>query len=176
MRKRAYKTHLDGMAGVFAVCEQLCRGGHTPCVPSVDFGVDIMLDNGLRIQVKSAQARIHPGYSQGVYCFDVRKGWTRKGDKIVGHAHSDRNYAESCDFFIFYGVNERRFFVVPVSIVGNRAIWIPRHGNFQCKRTKQTNCIALTVSKYEDAWHLLDMNEVLTELESEVNTQPMEVG
>ena len=171
MRKKAYKTHLDGMAGVFAVCEQLCRSGHTPFTPSVDFGVDIMLDNGLKLQVKSSQARLHPGYSQGVYCFDVRKGWTRKKGQIISHAYSDRNYAESCDFFVFYGVHERRFFIVPVGIVGNRSIWIPTRGNFQCKRTKQTNCIAKEIVKFEDAWHLLDVNSALSEIETEIDVE-----
>jgi hypothetical protein len=155
------------MAGVFAVCEQLCRAGHTPFIPSVDFGVDLMLDNGLRIQVKAAQARVHPGYSQGVYSFDVRKGWMRKKGEIVSHAYSDRNYADSCDFFIFFGAQERRFFVVPVGVVGNRSIWIPMRGNASMKRVKQTNCIANEVVKFEDAWHLLDVNAAIKEVEQQ---------
>ena len=36
------------------MCSQLCLHGHTSCFPAVDFGIDLMLDNGLKIQVKVA--------------------------------------------------------------------------------------------------------------------------
>lgn len=159
--KRAFQKHLDGMAATFAVCEQLCRYGHTPAIPVVDFGIDVMLDNGLKIQIKSSKCRAHPGYSNGVYAFDLRKGWTRVKGEIVGHP-VDRDYAEICDFVVFFGVDERRFFVIPVGAIERHAIWIPRRGNAEFKRVKS---IAKSMMQYEDAWHLLDVNGALAEIE-----------
>jgi len=159
--KKAFQKHLDGMAGTFAVCEQLCRYGHTPFMPSVDFGVDVMLDNGLKIQVKSGRCRNHPGYSNGVYAFDIRRGWTRVKGEIVAHP-KDRDYRDSCDFVIFFGVDERRFFIIPSVEINSHAIWIPRRGNREFKRAKS---IAKSMMKFEDAWHLLDVNATLSDLE-----------
>jgi hypothetical protein len=33
------------------------------------------------------------------------------------------------------------------------------------KRAKQTNCIAKEIAKFEDAWHLLDVNGVIEQQE-----------
>jgi len=159
--KRAFTTHSQGMAGVYAVASRLCLLGHTPFFPSVDFGVDMMLDNGLKLQVKCGHLRQHPGYKQGVYSFDIRKAF-----KIVGHTvykhQKERTYAGTCDFVIFWAIEENRFFIIPAGSI-NGCVWIPSRGCFMCKRQKPT--VSGGILAHEEAWHLLDMDGVLDEVE-----------
>ena|SRR5579859_6706470 len=163
--KKAFKTHSKGMAGVYAVASRLCMLGHTPFFPSVDFGVDIMLDNGVKLQVKCGNLRKHPGYQQGVYCFDVRKAFTIVGHTVYKH-QKDRTYVGTCDFIIFWGIDENRFFVMPSAEIQG-SVWIPSRNSYMCKRKAPT--VAETALAREDAWHLLDLNGALAELESQVN-------
>ncbi len=163
--KKAFTTHSQGMAGVYAVASRLCLLGHTPFFPSVDFGVDIMLDNGLKIQVKCGHIRQHPGYSQGVYSFDIRKAFTIVGSKVFKH-QKDRTYVGTCDFIIFWAIEEGRFFVLPVHEVKGTA-WIPTRGCQVMKRKLPT--IASTVLAREEAWHLLDVAGTLEEIEATAN-------
>jgi hypothetical protein len=164
MDSSRYKTQLQGTAAIYAVCEQLCLRGHLPCFPGVDYGMDLILENGLRLQVKSGTLRKHPAYPLGAYAFDVRHTWKRVGRQFVSHP-KDRTYLGACDFAVFYGLNERRFFVVPISVVKG-AVWIPPKGaTFQrmgtgrvASRIGKMGAAALIVTKYEDAWDQLDIN------------------
>lgn len=170
--KRAYQLHLDGMAGVYAVAEQLCMRGHTPLFPSVDFGFDLALDNGLKIQVKFGRLRFsHPAYKSGAYVVDTRKGVTIVNQRIT-HKKRPYPYEQVADFVIFFGMDERRFFVIPASEYDGAA-WIPPRniamqrtgsGRRQSSISKMGNN-AKIVHFYEDAWHLLDIDSTLHNLE-----------
>ncbi len=68
-------TQLQGQAGVWAVAAQLAIRGHIPIFPGVDYGWDLMIENGLRLQIKTARLNgqtkrgvLYPGYS-----FNLRK-------------------------------------------------------------------------------------------------------
>lgn len=150
----ASKTHLQGAAGVFAVCSQLCLRDFTPCIPAVDDGVDVILSNGMKLQVKTGFLRNHPGFPYGAYAFDVRRGWKRKGQEIVTNLR-DRNYAGIADFVIFVGLNENRFFIVPPHELTG-CVWIAPRGRGIKKHR---------LLEFEDAWHLLDVNGALAAVE-----------
>ena len=158
----ASKTHLQGQAGVYAVCAQLCLRGLTPCMPAVDDGVDLMLTNGLKLQIKSGMLRTQPGFPFGAYCFDVRKGWKRKGKEIITNLR-ERTYEGIADFVVFFGVDEQRFFVIPPSEL-NQSYWIPSKAQTQRRLLRQRN---LKILGFEDAWHLLDVDNALSLIESE---------
>jgi hypothetical protein len=95
-----------GQAGVFRVASALLLKGHVPSFPSVDTGVDILLDNGLRIQVKSRNMQTtHPSYPLGFYNFSVKEN----NRDVV------RDWTKIVDFIVFWGINEDRYFIVPAS-------------------------------------------------------------
>lgn len=87
--------------------------------------------------------------------FDVRRGWKRKGREIV-NLQRDRNYAGIADFVIFVGIDENRFFILPPHEVTQNFFVPPRGRQYSTK---------LKIYGFEDAWHLLDVDSALSELE-----------
>lgn len=153
----AYQRHLDGMAGVYAVASQLCLRGITPCFPAVDSGADLILDNGVKIQVKCGKLRRHPGFDNGVYCFDVNKV-----------SRKDKRSAGIYDFAAFWGVDENRFFIMPAGECTG-AVWVAKRGSRLYRRDPKS--MSEKVKANEDAWHLLDINATLQSLEAEVSIE-----
>lgn len=125
MKKRHTGRLAIGQAGVFRVASELLMRGHVPSFPSVDVGCDILLDNGIRLQVKSRQLQAHPQYPQGAYPFSTEQAWY-KGKAM------ERNWANIVDFFVFVGITEWRFFIAPVSMC-SKNFWIrPKEFTQQC--------------------------------------------
>lgn len=170
---------LIGQAGVYAAASQLCLRGQYPLFPAVDKGYDLMLDNGIRIQVKMAHltypkcgVRTGPtvgvrggsgkgNYLGGAYIFNLRRsarvrensGWKR-GDF--------RRYEGVADFFILWGADENRFWIVPTS-VKNGTIFFGRleHPN-NSNNSSYTNALKLhRNAQYESRWDLLDVNSTV---------------
>jgi DNA-binding transcriptional ArsR family regulator len=119
---------ITGQAGVFRVASELLLRGHIPAFPTVDDGVDIVLDNGLRIQVKARRLMVRRGYPQGVYffCSRDRKLHASTNRKARGRS-STRTLSEVCDFFVYFGIDEERFFVIPADKVPP-AFYVPPVG------------------------------------------------
>lgn len=116
-------TQLQGQAAVWAVASQLALRGVNPLFPGIDYGYDLKLENGLRIQVKSARLQTsHPAYRHGAYTFAWRKFNYVSPEKRVRIV---RHYQEVCDFLILWGVDENRFWIVP-SNVRQQAVWFNR--------------------------------------------------
>lgn len=128
-----------------------------------------MMENGLRLQVKSAHAtyvnsrseRHRACHPQGVYIFNLRRGWRDKERGRLGH----RAYAGIADFFVLWGIEDDRFFIVPTSIK-NRAISFTR-----TDRVANVNSRAYLQqlresrsAEYENRWDLLDINSVVNGL------------
>src|SRR5665213_2466706 len=109
-----------GQAGVFRVASELLMRGHVPWFPSVDTGCDILLDNGIRIQVKSRQLQDHPAYPEGAYPFSSEQAWY-KGKEM------QRDWCDIVDFFVFVGISEWRFFIAPVAMC-TKNFWIRPKG------------------------------------------------
>lgn len=172
---------LSGMAGVFAVCERLCRYGYTPFIPSVDFGTDIMLDNGLRIQVKSSSGCKHPAYPLGVYQFSLRQSARNKWRNHVGNNPYESgdglaHVQETNDFLVLFAVPERRFFIVPVSAVNSEMIYIVPKDSPVLQRVKNPSpsTIGRRLMQYEEAWYLLDVDAQVQEtVESSVRQETL---
>ncbi len=105
-------TLRTGQIGVSRVIARLIEHGCSPYVPVVDdHGVDLMLIDGKRIQVKSAnlqQVRVKVGtyaYRLGYANQNWKPGVTVK-DRI-------RPFSEECDFVIFVGLTEDRYWICP---------------------------------------------------------------
>lgn len=124
MDGKNYATQLQGQAAVWAVASELAIRGHVPYFPGVDFGHDLVLDNGLRLQIKSSRLRYHPGYPDGAYCFSFRQSYAALG-KNKTKDRSLRDYTKVADFFVLWGVDEKRFWIIPCEF-GKRSVWFGR--------------------------------------------------
>lgn len=166
--------NLKGQAGVYAVASQLCLLGHVPFFPAVDHGVDLVMANGIRLQVKIA-CLTYPksgmrkngtggNYLGGAYGFNLRRGvWDRSNNRWK--RNESGTYHGVADFFVLWGIDENRFWIVPTS-VKNRVIWFGRaeHPNGS-NNAPYTNAIKQKRSlDYETRWDLLDVNAVVSDL------------
>jgi hypothetical protein len=157
MNNRAnLRTQLTGQAGVWAVAAQLAVRGHVPLFPGVDYGYDIMLDNGIRLQVKSAHlsqniGNVRKRYPGGVYHFNTtvaKIGEDGQQRRVV------RDYSTVADFFVLWGIDEDRFWVVPTGQ--------PKNSFFMCSRSPlndfpQYMNIKERNSGWENNWGVLDV-------------------
>ena len=158
--------NLKGQAGVFAVASQLCMVGHIPSFPAVDCGVDLTIENGLRLQVKTAhitysKARFYP---HGSYIFNLRRGvWDHTTNRASRREYG--TYAGVADFFVLWGIDEDRFWIVPANIK-NRNISFSRLGHVSKANSraylKQIQDERLAAM--EDRWDLLDVNAVVNQV------------
>lgn len=117
------QTLLQGQSAVWQVASQLAMRGHIPLFPGVDYGYDLKLENGIRIQVKSSRLKFcHPAYPDGYYSFDWR---CIRWDNPSKRYRSNKNYADVCDFMACWGIEDNRFWIFPASLA-QRAIWFPK--------------------------------------------------
>lgn len=151
---------LIGQAGVWAVASQLALRGHNCLFPAVDNGYDLMLANGLKIQVKTRYLtdRDYKAYPHGMYCFDLRRPIWDKTEGRVSPTNY-RSYKDVCDFFVLWGVDENRFWIIPSSIeqgtvsFGSTASNVSR-GPLVSRCDGKAKRLALS----ENRWDLLDVN------------------
>jgi hypothetical protein len=168
---------LLGQAGVHAVASQLCLRGYVILHPEVDYGVDLMLDNGIRLQVKVAHITYQQSsltnntgarggqtgsyFQSGAYGFNLRRGvWEKEGNRMS--RKECRTYEGVADFFVLWGIDENRFWIVPTS-VKNRVIWFGRADSVNgSNNATYTNALKQKRSEqFENRWDLLDVNSVV---------------
>jgi hypothetical protein len=122
-----------GEAGVLRVMSELILRGHAPFKPAVDdHGVDLMLGSGLRLQVKTATLRTRKSGTKHLKGGDVDNihtgyylslGWCQRG-RVQTPIRRKRAYSEECDYFIIWGIDENRFWIVPSFVLDNRTCLI----------------------------------------------------
>jgi len=99
--REAKQAAYTGKAGEYIVAGQLMLRGEKILWPSVDVGYDLMTRAGCRIQVKTAH--LYTAKETPRYFFPLR-------DK--------RNlFSEVCDYVVFYGIEQNRFWIVPSALV-----------------------------------------------------------
>ncbi len=115
------RDHGLGQSGVFRVSSEILRRGTPSWIPSVDFGADLMAADGIMIQVKSARLRSQQGLQ--FYWFGLGK-------------NRHRRMEDRPDFYIMWGTDEDRFWVIPASrLAGKRSCAIPsRRSNLRTRR------------------------------------------
>lgn len=86
--------------------------------PSVDHGCDLLADGLVRVQVKCTRFSQYniKAYPQGAYYFHLRRAAYARGNKTIVKC-SPRMFSEDCDFVVFWGIDEDRFWVIPASDV-----------------------------------------------------------
>ena len=116
---------LTGKAGEYAVAAQLMIRGVVPFFPAVDRGVDLMAENGCRIQVKSVHRCTTPitlrKNLEGVYRFAFKRGVYRASSergtiKEVRYVPA-RKFSEYCDIVALWGIDQNRFWIVPSNLL-----------------------------------------------------------
>lgn len=106
-------SSFTGKAGEHAVIAQLLSRGISVAAPIVDDGVDLIVAGSLRIQVKTSRKSLSRGFGSG-YVFGIG---VKRVSKHVQKAKSIRQYVGKVDFMIFVGLDDWRFWVVPVSLM-----------------------------------------------------------
>ena len=112
-------TNEIGRAGEHRVISELLLRGHRPLVAVVDEGADLILSDGLTVQVKATAAKIGNNcrYANGAprtyYQFRFHSKIWRNGRAIV-----QRGLA--ADVAICWAIPEDRFWIVPASAIGDR--------------------------------------------------------
>src|ERR1700692_4998210 len=100
-KKREYGKdfQLQGQAAVWRVASELAMRGHVPCFPGLDVGYDLVLDNGLRLQVKCGTLKHRETKYRNIgYCFNLRRGaWDSNTKRYSGKIR--RSYSEVADYF-----------------------------------------------------------------------------
>jgi hypothetical protein len=180
--KRQYGKgfQLQGQAAVWQVASQLALRGHNVLFPGLDTGYDLQLENGLRLQIKSATITYkNEGYQRsGAYGFGLRRGaWDRKSKSYTRNKHENfRPYSEVAHYFVLWGVDENRFFILPTSHKA-KAIWFTRRGAVSKSMNKVLfdRLMEERRVQYEDRWDLLDVGAMSRSLiESSVDHQVLE--
>ena len=118
-----YSRLAQGQAGVYTVAAQLLLRGINPGFPAVDCGADIITDWGTRVQVKCSRRR--PSIWGGTYHFALSSGVTiytgGNGHKKASiRGIEPRLYSDECDFFVMWGIDDSRFWVIPAALLDGR--------------------------------------------------------
>jgi hypothetical protein len=147
-----------GEQGVSLAVVELLERGLSPYRPVVDdHGVDLLLLNGIRIQVKSAHLSKYRSCDRSrTYQFSCSQNVYGTGGRARALTWKRRVFASYCDFLILVGLDQRRFWVVP-------AAFVDAYGDMN-----------LTMSERDDPAELLRINELveqgkeLTEIANEL--------
>lgn len=143
------KSQFTGIAGELRVMSELLLRGYNPAKSYLDGGVDLILENGLKIQVKTA----YPSGKDGVYHFGfMRKSTKVKDGKWVGKEVANNDLV---DFIICWAAGTDNFWTIPSGILrGKSGIGVKPMNQKVYKHPK--------VNKYEiyaNNWNLLKGGE-----------------
>lgn len=127
-----------GLAGEFRVMAELLLKGHNPAKSYLEQGADIVLENGLRIEVKSGH-RCHSNISGKYHT-------TRNNYSFVLKRAQARSL-ETCDFLILWCMDDDCFFIIPVGVITGTCIGIA------------TISPKFKYFSYKDKWELLEVKE-----------------
>lgn len=148
---------LTGQAGVFRVASEVMLKGVTAYMPLVDVGVDLILGNGLRIQVKAARLRTQMMNNKkgGPYEYGPAYFWSLNCSQLgAKHQYVQRKikYSEQVDYMVFWGIDEDRFWIVPPTLVDDcgQLTLFPKVPERHIKSDRIRN-----IYEYEGRWDLL---------------------
>lgn len=136
-----------GLAGEFRVMAELFLRGHNPAKSYLEKGADIILENGIKLEVKASHR--HSGNYKAT---DRTKGFRTRSVYVFTLKGAGRRpyQLDTCDFLILWCIDDDCFFVIPTESVLAKT------------------CVSLVsadtqgrYAKYKNAWHLLNGNEVV---------------
>lgn len=104
------KNLIVGKAGEFRVASELLLREHEVFLPITDYGVDLILGNGKRLQIKTAFLGRNKWYSFSL------KAWYKVGEPHKVHS------LQGVDYIICWAINDNAFFIIPASYVRGRSV------------------------------------------------------
>ena len=111
----------QGQAAVYRVVSELIFRGMSVSLPCVDdHGVDLYAGS-VRIQVKSAYYRKDKHYPTGAYWFKLTHGSIVTGANTI-RKRGARQFSAECDFVVFMGIDEQRFWIVPAAMLDRKSL------------------------------------------------------
>ncbi|KKN73821.1 hypothetical protein LCGC14_0396230 [marine sediment metagenome] len=125
-----------GVAGELRVMSELLLRGHKPAKSYLEDGVDILLPNGLGIEVKSAH-RCHLIVAEGrkprsTYLFTLKGGGRKMPQNL-----------QECDFLVLWCIDEDYFLIIPKADIKTTVVAVD-------KLTPLSK-----YAKYKNRWDLL---------------------
>jgi hypothetical protein len=123
LNKQAPETLRIGQAGVYQVSSQLLLRGFNPMFAAVDHGTDLFVEGGIRVQVKTGGLRqtSKTTYPNGAYWFKLTKQKMEKDRRVTV---KEFDWTETCDFVVFWGINENRFWIVPSQLLNGHQLLV----------------------------------------------------
>lgn len=156
MTDRPSTFHI-GQAGVYRVAAELLLRGVSVYFPALDrVGVDLVTEHGIRLQVKSARLRVRAKLSTRP-AYYLHLGWAQQGaeHKPVRRA---RLYSEEVNYFVIWGIDEDRFWIVPAHVFDGRYCLMLYAGQREPVFKRPTTAFpqfAAHVYAHENRWDLL---------------------
>jgi hypothetical protein len=154
--EKAKFTPLTGKAGEMAVASQLALRGVNVYLPLCDSGVDMMTEEGCRIQVKCGRIRTSPSmlksYPEGVFTFHFpRKKYlaTAKGQV---RERINRKFSDYCDVVVLWGADQNRFWIIPSDLLdGMQCIAIGHNRTYRSPAAS----VSSLIRAQENAWETI---------------------
>ncbi len=120
LKRASVSTVAQGQAGVYQVLAELILRGFRPYLPASDMGVDILLEQGVRIQVKTTmRGSTHHRFPEGTFLFSLAPA-RRVGKDNTVKIMPARVFSESCDFLVLWAIEAQRFWIVPAPVLDHR--------------------------------------------------------
>lgn len=105
--KNPLQLMYTGQAGEYRVASELLLRGINVYISRLDSGVDLMLQDGRKIQVKTAHLFYNKATKGSYYHFVLKGYFFLKGGE------RKKTKSEVCDFFVFWCIEANSFFIVP---------------------------------------------------------------
>lgn len=119
-KKPSISTVAQGQAGVYQVLAELILRGFRPYMPASDMGVDILLEQGIRIQVKTTmRASTHHRLREGTLLFSLAQA-RRVGANNTVRLVPPRIFSDACDFVVLWAIEPQRFWIIPAAVLDHR--------------------------------------------------------
>jgi len=138
-----------GKAAELRVASELLFHGFVPSLTLENSEIDIILTNGIRIQVKGSTLTTWKGAAPR-YVFNF-KGWKRDEN---GVRRFEKHNLKNIDFVILWAIEDNLFFIFPVGEIRKRYSY--SIGFTPRTRTKRRGKNCDLFMKYENKWNLLN--------------------
>lgn len=149
------QSALTGRAGEYAVASQLLLREVRVAWPAVDEGFDLSTIEGCRIQVKSSH--LYMAKDSPRYFFPLPKNRRMPNSDKTTKLVARKPFVEACDFVIFWGIEQNRFWIVPATLcddcTGVELGYEPSLRRFKGSVADMKEMLGLGYSKYQVAKH-----------------------
>ncbi|MBA7695305.1 hypothetical protein ES703_103928 [subsurface metagenome] len=137
------KSNMIGLAGEFRVMSELLLRGHNPAKPYLEDGADLILENALKVEVKSAHL-MPQEHARERYAPDHYKRTGQSMSAISRYQFKSSNSLQDYDYLICWCIDDDLFYIFP------RELKLPKRtlSIFPSSKSKYNH--------YLGAWSLLE--------------------